>query len=232
MFFPELIKSIKENDHVLEIGPGSLPHPRANVFLEKNFNEENAHEQRGLAQKIKLEKPIIYYDGNEFPFSDKEFDYVICSHVIEHVEDVDAFIKEMSRVAKNGYIEYPTIYYEYPYNFKVHLNFIKKQGNKLYWMPKKDSPLSYFQNVQNFFYKKLLYNHETTIRNFKQINFEGFEWHDRLESQKTDSLNLLTFTEAELEYFFKHKKRDGIIKQKVLGKIFLTKMRIKKIFKI
>ena len=33
----------------------------------------------------------------------------MASHVMEHVEDVDFFIKELERVSKKGYIELPTI---------------------------------------------------------------------------------------------------------------------------
>ena len=57
-----------------------------------------------------------YYDDKKFirltekklPFKDKEFDFVIASHVMEHVEDIDFFIKELERVSRKGYIELPT----------------------------------------------------------------------------------------------------------------------------
>ena len=42
------------------------------------------------------------------PFADKEFDFVIASHVIEHVEDFEFFIKELERVSIKGYIELPS----------------------------------------------------------------------------------------------------------------------------
>ena len=43
------------------------------------------------------------------PFKDNEFDFVIASHVLEHVKDVKLFIKELERVSEAGYIELPTI---------------------------------------------------------------------------------------------------------------------------
>ena len=57
-----------------------------------------------------------YYKGKNFvkvnekilPFKDKEFDFVISSHVIEHVEDFQFFIKELERISSKGYIELPT----------------------------------------------------------------------------------------------------------------------------
>ena len=42
------------------------------------------------------------------PFKDNEFDYIIASHVAEHVEDISFFFNELSRVGKKGYIEVPT----------------------------------------------------------------------------------------------------------------------------
>ena len=42
------------------------------------------------------------------PFKDNEFDFIIASHVAEHVEDISFFFNELSRVGKKGYIEVPT----------------------------------------------------------------------------------------------------------------------------
>ena len=55
------------------------------------------------------EKKFIRLTEKKLPFKDKEFDFVVASHVMEHVEDVEFFIKELQRVSKKGYIELPTI---------------------------------------------------------------------------------------------------------------------------
>ena len=54
-------------------------------------------------------KNFIKLDNNILPFKDKEFDFVIASHVLEHVHDVNFFIKELERISSKGYIELPTI---------------------------------------------------------------------------------------------------------------------------
>ena len=54
-------------------------------------------------------KNFVKLIGNSLPFKDKEFDFVVCSHVIEHVKDVALFIKELERISLKGYIELPTI---------------------------------------------------------------------------------------------------------------------------
>ena len=46
--------------------------------------------------------------NQKLPFKDKEFDYVILSHVMEHVPNLLEFKSEIERIAKAGYIELPT----------------------------------------------------------------------------------------------------------------------------
>ena len=53
-------------------------------------------------------KEFIKIKDKTLPFKDKEFDFVIASHVIEHVEDLDFFIKELERISSKGYIELPS----------------------------------------------------------------------------------------------------------------------------
>ena len=54
------------------------------------------------------EKNFIKLENKSLPFKDNEFDFVIASHVLEHVEDFKFFIKELERVSNKGYIELPT----------------------------------------------------------------------------------------------------------------------------
>jgi len=53
-------------------------------------------------------KNFIKISGKKLPFKDKEFDFVITSHVIEHVEDFEFFVKELERISSKGYIELPS----------------------------------------------------------------------------------------------------------------------------
>ena len=54
------------------------------------------------------DKNFVRIHGKKLPFEDKEFDFVIASHVVEHVDDVSYFLNELSRISKRGYIEVPT----------------------------------------------------------------------------------------------------------------------------
>ncbi len=82
---------------VLDIGCGFTANKNATVIADiqdlSNFYSK---------------KTFIKITDKKLPFKDNEFDFVIASHVIEHVEDFQFFIKELERVAKKGYIELPT----------------------------------------------------------------------------------------------------------------------------
>ena len=58
--------------------------------------------------KFYKDKNFIKLENKQLPFKDNEFDFVIASHVLEHVEDLKFFINELERVSKKGYIELPT----------------------------------------------------------------------------------------------------------------------------
>ena len=54
------------------------------------------------------EKKFIKINEKILPFKDKEFDFVIASHVVEHVEDFEFFLRELERISTKGFIELPT----------------------------------------------------------------------------------------------------------------------------
>ena len=84
--------------HILDIGCGYNANKFANVICDV----------QDLSNHY-LNKKFIKLTEIKLPFKNNEFDFVIASHVIEHVEDVEFFIKELERVSKKGYIELPTM---------------------------------------------------------------------------------------------------------------------------
>lgn len=199
MFFPHKIRSIKPQDRILEIGPGGSPHPRADILLEKVFDDpKEAEGQRGYAPKVKTDKKIIYYNDDIFPFKDKEFDYVICSQVLEHIENIDAFISEINRVGKAGYFEYPLIYYDYIYNFPEHITFVKKYNDHIVWMPKADSGISKFNSINDFFYESFKMKYTSLVDDLKKYFFEGFEWFEEIRSFRTNKIQDLVLQDFHI----------------------------------
>jgi hypothetical protein len=199
VFFPERIH-IQAGDRVLEVGPGGTPHPRAHVLLERRFAEEEAAAQRGHTPPMKTSQEVVLYDGGRFPFEDRAFDYVICSHVLEHVEDVPAFTAELSRVAQRGYLEFPTVFYEYLYNFRVHRNVLHFAGGELLWMPKAGLPFSPFLPVQTFFYNSLAHGYDEIVVSLKEQMFVGFEWQETIVTRETTDLAALCPADGKFSF--------------------------------
>ena len=82
---------------ILDIGCGYRAHPKATIIADVQ-DLSNYYPK----------KKFIKIDGKKLPFKDQEFDFVIASHVIEHVEDFEFFIKELERISSKGYIELPS----------------------------------------------------------------------------------------------------------------------------
>ena len=197
MFFPDNIKSIGPKDRVLEVGPGATPHPRSNVFLELAYHslEEKLLQRGGGVDEGHFgERPVIQYDGGIFPFGDGEFNYVICSHVIEHVNDPAAFMREVFRVGNGrGYLEYPLITYEYMYGFAVHQHFLKfdHSSRVLQFLPKTATDFHQFAPIQSFFYASLEKGWDDICAANKQLFFEGFEFNHAFDIEQTQKIEAL-----------------------------------------
>jgi SAM-dependent methyltransferase len=200
MFFATRIISIKEGDKVLEIGPGATPHPLATIFLEKTFaSEEELIAQSGHVGLLTTEKEMVFYKGDVFPFEDKSFDYVICSHVLEHVEDVPKFLSEIFRVGKAGYLEFPTIYYDYVHNIEEHLNMLLYKDEKIHWCKKTETPISSLVSFTNFFrelqHKDFRYRQQDVVNS---LWHQGFEWFGEIENIQVQDWKELTYSKEEL----------------------------------
>ena len=109
-------KILKENQNwkVLDIGCGYTANENATVVSDvqdlSNFYKD---------------KQFVKITEKKLPFKDNEFDFVITSHVIEHVDDFEFFISEIERISKKGYIELPT---------KLGDNLVFENSNDHLWM--------------------------------------------------------------------------------------------------
>ena len=102
---------IKRNDLVLEIGSGANPLIRSDVLLDKFPYIIKKH--RSSLRLVKTNnKPLIIGDAQELPFAENSFDWIICRHVLEHLNDPLKFFEEIKRVSKKAYIATPSPFTE------------------------------------------------------------------------------------------------------------------------
>lgn len=101
----------------------------------------------------KLDNFVLIEDIYALPFRDKEFENVLCSHTLEHIDDPRAFDKELRRVGRNVVYIVPPIW-----DLGAQLNFYehkwitvairKKQTEIPYMIP---NPFSF---VYQYFFKQ------------------------------------------------------------------------------
>ncbi len=118
--------NIRPDDFVLEIGSGHNPKIRSDILCDKFIDDDL---QRGGS--IISDRPLVEADGQSLPFADASFDYVICSHILEHVEDPERFLSELARVASAGYIETPSEIAEKLYGWPYHNWMVNLFENRL-----------------------------------------------------------------------------------------------------
>ncbi|MEP7011512.1 MAG: methyltransferase domain-containing protein [Acidobacteriota bacterium] len=117
-----LLARLQPDDLVLDIGGWACPFNRAQWVLDAE-----PYETRGFYRTFGGNA----YQGGEkewfsadtwvrhdicgrapFPFPDKHFDFVICSHTLEDIRDPIGVCAEIVRVGKRGYIEVPSRAFE------------------------------------------------------------------------------------------------------------------------
>ena len=95
----QINKILEENPEwkILDIGCGYRAHDKASTIADiQDFSN------------YYKDKKFVQIKEKKLPFDDNEFDFVIASHVIEHIKDFQFFIKEIERISSKGYIELPT----------------------------------------------------------------------------------------------------------------------------
>ncbi len=109
---------------VLDVGSGNCPYPRSDVLLERYTRGNHRCGASAMA-----DRPLVLGDALCMPFRDKAFDFVVASHVLEHIKTPEVMLKELMRVARAGYIETPNLLLERFCPYPVHvLELIQRDG--------------------------------------------------------------------------------------------------------
>lgn len=169
---------IKRTDVILEIGSGDNPHPRADILCDRYIT--TSHERAG-GFRIRIDRPMVVADGMRLPFADKTFDYVIASHIFEHMDDPAGFAREIMRVGKAGYIEVPSALSERVFGWKFHHWYCELHDGVLVFTPKKEGEQhgGFFHRfiAQNLWFRRFFEEHEA-------------QWYTRLEWKRTIPLRV------------------------------------------
>ena len=190
--------SVKRSDKVLEVGGGHNPHPRSNVVVDK-YVDSNFHRSGDI--KVLKNQQFLNADGENLPFADKEFDYVICCQVLEHVENPVRFLTEQFRVAKRGYIETPSLIGEYLFPRESHKWILHEYKDVLYLVDKKNLGFNYGYDlghlIQDYLPKHSI-GFKILERTHPNIETVRIEW-------ETDFPYVVEPTDPEVLKFFKGK---------------------------
>lgn len=141
---------------VLDIGSGHSPHRRADVLIDKFLSDD--YERSGQSIKLLPQKYFIVADACAMPFRDKAFDFIVCSHVAEHIKNVDDFCLELNRVGRKGYLETPSKFAETLRHVPTHRWFVSNRRGKLIFEPTPNKyPLGWFGKLffSIYFYQNL-----------------------------------------------------------------------------
>jgi glycosyltransferase involved in cell wall biosynthesis/ubiquinone/menaquinone biosynthesis C-methylase UbiE len=114
---------------VLDVGSGHQPNRRANVIIDKYMGKTIHRTTQQL--EVSGDKYFILGDALSTPLTDKKFDFVIASHIAEHIDDPIKFCNELQRISKRGYIETPGPLTELLLPANSHKWIVRKSGNGL-----------------------------------------------------------------------------------------------------
>ncbi|MCJ7660957.1 MAG: class I SAM-dependent methyltransferase [Anaerolineales bacterium] len=154
---------VDPNDLVLDVGSGDKPHWRADVLLEK-FPSKMYANQRSEGGHAVIDRWTILGDVQDMPFRDKAFDYVICSHLLEHVENPNCAIQELERVGKRGYIEVPFEGAQKLIDFPSHLWYVHSEEGTLVFTAKQSQVFDlYIQQLMQTMVDKGIWGKFTSL---------------------------------------------------------------------
>ena len=186
-------KKLKENKgwKILDIGCGYTANKNASVIADIQD-----------LSKFYQGKKFVKIENKKLPFEDKEFDFVIASHVIEHVVDFEFFLKELERISDKGYIELPSrlgdnLVFENMYDHVWW--FIFDDVNNQLIASKKNQPLEPFITVAT---SKLL------EKIFRESLVIEITWEDKINYKidnniRNDGAKIITFTQLFKKYLSK-----------------------------
>ncbi|HEX6903875.1 MAG TPA: methyltransferase domain-containing protein [Thermoanaerobaculia bacterium] len=118
----KLLDRLAPTDLVLDVGGWACPFNRAQWILDAQpydsrgfYRTFGGPPSQGGDREWFTRETWVQHDicsSDPWPFTDKQFDFAICSHTLEDLRDPLRVCRELNRVAKAGYIEVPSRLHE------------------------------------------------------------------------------------------------------------------------
>jgi len=128
---------IRRRDLVLDLGSGGHPFIRADVLCDKFLFD---HSQRQRGESPVVDRPTVVADAGHLPFGDRTFDFSWSSHLLEHLDDPAAYLRELARVSRRGIVIAPSGAWERLYPVAAHRWAVTLASPRLRLSPKPPAP--------------------------------------------------------------------------------------------
>lgn len=173
---------IFDGERVLDVGSGGWPFSKA-THLADMYMGETTHRAEAMQRD---ERPVVCLDIHQMPFEEKTWDFIFCSHVLEHLDRPGDAIRELTRVARRGYIEVPTRLSDTMLNFTRLTNHHRWHGlilgETLVLMEWKDQERR--DMGSDDFYRLLMSRYHNTFQKYFEDNWDMFyamlPWRDEI----------------------------------------------------
>ena len=214
---------VKWDALVLDVGSGDKPHWRADVLCDLYPETSYAYQRSGGGPAL-VTAPLVIGDVQKLPFKDKSFDFVVASHLLLNVPDVEAACNELMRVAKAGYIEVAAEGHAKINDFESHLWWCHKNGRRLVFKPKES--MQYDAEIYDFsralirrkvWFEKIVHPHFDLVTN-------EMHWRDKFDYEVVDTVNDDLIN--EVADFEKYQHRPPRNKESLSLKLFRKSLKI------
>jgi len=167
-----------KNSKVLDFGCGDT---RYKKFIEVN-NEYIGVDLKKTGFENSRKFADFYWDNKTLPFEDEKFDVIVCTEVLDDVEDIELVTHELRRVLKKDgkiFITMPFIFGEHdiPYDFRRFTSFgikkfFEKQNFNIVEFKKiLQGKNSVIQIIDSEFTRYIRHINSSSNKNFKLILF-------------------------------------------------------------
>lgn len=168
----------RPTDLVLDVGSGNRPHPRADLLCDLLVADDG---ERGGA--LVVDRPLVGGALERLPFKDGAFGYAHAAHILEHVADPLAAVRELTRVARAGYVETPAEFGGKLLDMPFHRWYVRQEGQGLVFTGK-DRGMHDDHLCEKAYG---LWHHDGQFRSFFWRHLDLFlvrvEWEGQLEAR-------------------------------------------------